>query len=82
MGAELPSRPDAARFRPMSLDALNFLLADVRGALGPFLNVFLVTPDIAKKDLICQFHKLWGEILWGEIANRDLGRRPRHLAGY
>ncbi|MDQ2803302.1 MAG: MFS transporter, partial [Pseudomonadota bacterium] len=31
------------RFRPASLDALNFLLADVRGALGPFLNVFLVT---------------------------------------
>lgn len=30
-------------FRPVSLDALNFLLADVRGALGPFLNVFLVT---------------------------------------
>ena len=25
------------------LDVLNFLLADVRGALGPFLNVFLVT---------------------------------------
>jgi MFS family permease len=31
------------RFRPASLDALNFLLADVRGALGPYLNVFLVT---------------------------------------
>jgi MFS family permease len=31
------------RFRPFSLDAVNFLLADVRGALGPFLNVFLVT---------------------------------------
>src|SRR5258706_10447164 len=30
-------------FRPMSLDAINFLLADVRGALGPYLNVFLVT---------------------------------------
>lgn len=30
-------------FRPVSLDAVNFLLADVRGALGPFLNVFLVT---------------------------------------
>ena len=30
-------------FRPSSLDALNFLLADVRGALGPYLNVFLVT---------------------------------------
>lgn len=31
------------RFRPASLDALNFFLADVRGALGPYLNVFLVT---------------------------------------
>ena len=31
------------RFSPFSLDAVNFLLADVRGALGPFLNVFLVT---------------------------------------
>ncbi len=30
-------------FHPISLDALNFLLADVRGALGPFLNVFLIT---------------------------------------
>jgi predicted MFS family arabinose efflux permease len=26
-----------------SLDAVNFLLADVRGALGPYLNIFLVT---------------------------------------
>jgi MFS family permease len=32
-----------APFRAASLDALNFLLADVRGALGPYLNVFLVT---------------------------------------
>jgi predicted MFS family arabinose efflux permease len=32
-----------ARFHPVSLDAVNFLLADVRGALGPYLNVFLVT---------------------------------------
>ena len=31
------------RFNPFSLDAINFLLADVRGALGPYLNVFLVT---------------------------------------
>jgi hypothetical protein len=29
-------------FNPLSLDAINFLLADVRGALGPYLNVFLV----------------------------------------
>jgi len=37
---------DASPARGMhaiSLDALNFLLADVRGALGPYLNVFLVT---------------------------------------
>jgi MFS family permease len=33
----------ATRFNPVSLDAVNFLLADVRGALGPYLNVFLVT---------------------------------------
>jgi MFS family permease len=33
----------AKRFNPFSLDAVNFLLADVRGALGPYLNVFLVT---------------------------------------
>lgn len=37
-----PARSRAA-FRPGSLDALNFLLADVRGAFGPYLNVFLVT---------------------------------------
>ncbi|MFO1148848.1 MAG: MFS transporter [Alsobacter sp.] len=36
-------RAIAAGFRPASLDALNLLLADVRGALGPYLNVFLVT---------------------------------------
>jgi MFS family permease len=32
-----------AGFQPLSLDAINFLLADVRGALGPYLNVFLIT---------------------------------------
>lgn len=30
-------------FRPRSLDAINFLLAQARGVLGPYLNVFLVT---------------------------------------
>jgi MFS family permease len=30
-------------FNPLSLDAVNFFAADVRGALGPYLNVFLVT---------------------------------------
>jgi MFS family permease len=36
-------RDDRRGFDPRSLDALNFLLADVRGAIGPYLNVFLVT---------------------------------------
>ena len=42
---EDPVLPRARRagFRPWSLDALNFLLADSRGALGPYLNVFLIT---------------------------------------
>jgi predicted MFS family arabinose efflux permease len=43
MGAECTSRVRTPRFRSISLDALNFLLADVRGALGPFLNVFLIS---------------------------------------
>jgi len=43
MADEFASRARTAHFRPISLDALNFLLADVRGAVGPFLNVFLVT---------------------------------------
>jgi MFS family permease len=34
---------ESRRFNPHSLDAVNFLLSDVRGALGPYLNVFLVT---------------------------------------
>ncbi len=34
---------DAAGRCARPLDALNFLLADVRGALGPFLNVYLVS---------------------------------------
>jgi MFS family permease len=37
------STKSSRRFHPFSLDASNFLLADVRGALGPYLNVFLVT---------------------------------------
>ena len=39
----LTEQAQRAGFRPHSLDAVNFLLADVRGALGPYLNVFLIT---------------------------------------
>ena len=34
---------ESRRFSPFSLDAVNFLSSDVRGAMGPYLNVFLVT---------------------------------------
>ena len=40
-GTSEPGRAGSERFHPALLDALNFLLADVRGALGPYLNVFL-----------------------------------------
>jgi len=43
MMAEIAKPCSTSAFRPASLDAVNFLLADVRGALGPYLNVFLVT---------------------------------------
>lgn len=51
-----------AGFRPASsdgrsasgLDAVNFLLADVHGELGPYFNVFLVT----------QQHWSWTEVGW------------------
>jgi MFS family permease len=43
MSSDASATPAKQVFRPASLDALNFLLADVRGALGPYLNVFLVT---------------------------------------
>jgi MFS family permease len=39
----LESKIKRRRFNPFSLDAVNFLAADVRGAVGPYLNVFLVT---------------------------------------
>jgi len=39
----MTTKPDTHRRIPATLDAINFLLADVRGALGPYLNVFLVT---------------------------------------
>jgi MFS family permease len=39
----MPSAAANRTYRPRSLDAINFLLADVRGALGPYLNVYLVT---------------------------------------
>jgi MFS family permease len=39
----MKSKTKRKGFSPLSLDAVNFLVADVRGAVGPYLNVFLVT---------------------------------------
>ena len=41
--AEHLAQRGLVHFNPLSLDAINFLLAGVRGALGPYLNVFLVS---------------------------------------
>ncbi len=43
MAVAVKSKTKRKGFSPFSLDAVNFLSADVRGAVGPFLNVFLVT---------------------------------------
>ncbi len=43
MDQQTAASPDKSVFHPASLDAVNFLAADVRGAVGPYLNVFLVT---------------------------------------
>lgn len=63
--AESSASGEASRagFRPASLDAVNFLLADVRGALGPYLNVFLVT----------QQHWSQTEVGWVTTASGLLG---------
>src|SRR4051794_25372764 len=41
-GGQLRTRLTARNLHAPSLDWLNFLLADVRGALGPYVTVFLV----------------------------------------
>ena len=43
MNAESRAAVRSCKRSEILLDALNFFLADVRGALGPYLNVFLVT---------------------------------------
>ena len=60
-----------AGFRPWSLDAVNFLLADVRGALGPYLNVFLIT----------QQHWSQTEVGWVTTISGLLGLAAQTPAG-
>ena len=60
-----------AGFRPRSLDAINFLLADVRGALGPYLNVFLIT----------QQHWSQTEVGWVTTISGLLGLAAQTPAG-
>ncbi len=60
-----------AGFRPRSLDAVNFLLADVQGALGPYLNVFLIT----------QQHWSQTEVGWVTTISGLLGLAAQTPAG-
>ena len=64
-------RARRAGFRPWSLDAVNFLLADVRGALGPYLNVFLIT----------QQHWLQTDVGWVTTLSGLLGLVAQTPAG-
>jgi MFS family permease len=64
-------RAERAGFRPRSLDAVNFLLADVRGALGPYLNVFLIT----------QQHWSQTEVGWVTTVSGLLGLAAQTPAG-
>ena len=66
-----PHRPAHRTFRPGSLDALNFLLADVRGALGPYLNVFLVTQQHWSQSSVGLVTTVTG--LLGLIAQTPIG---------
>lgn len=68
-GASVRAR--RAGFSPSSLDAVNFLLADVRGALGPYLNVFLVT----------QRHWSQTEVGWVTTVSGLLGLLAQTPAG-
>ena len=70
-------------FRPVSLDAANFLLADVRGALGPYLNVYLVTErhwDLASVGLVTMVGSLLGLVVQTPLgAAIDSTRRKRGM---
>ncbi len=72
-----------AGFRPASLDAMSFLLADVRGELGPYLNVFLVTQQHWSQTEVGWVATLGG--LFGLAAQTPIGvalaRERRDLSG-
>jgi hypothetical protein len=79
-------------FSPFSLDAINFLLADVRGALGPYLNVFLVTQQhwsLSEVGLVTTIGGLpsattceaGGKVTKAGLVNCIIDSRPLHGAG-
>jgi MFS family permease len=80
----MPSTTGPQRgFHSASLDALNFLLADVRGALGPYLNVFLITQQHwsqAEVGLVTTVSGLLGLVVQAPIgAAIDATRAKRGL---
>ena len=71
--------PKVRDFRSRSLDAINFLLADVRGALGPYLNVFLVTQqhwNQSEVGLVTTISGLLGLSVQTPIGPRLMRRTP------
>ena len=71
-----PDKTAAAGSSPISLDAINFLSADVRGAIGPYLNVFLVTRAALEpvRSRIGDHHR-WPARVRGADADRRRDRR-------
>ena len=78
IGAWTSVRSRATRFHPASLDALNFLLADVRGALGPYLNVFLVTIERAGGRTDCRSLRIFRSFHRGRGRGRNGAVRVDH----
>ena len=52
------SKAKTKRFIPFSLDAINFLLAGVRGALGPCGSVLPIPTKFMLLELLCVSHWL------------------------
>ncbi len=64
-------------FNPFSLDAVNRLLADVRRALGPYLNVFHVTQQHWSQSEVGLVTTIGGLL---EFAARDAFGTPAPLS--
>src|SRR5262245_29881582 len=70
-----------------ALDLVNFFLADVRGAFGPYLGVFLVTQQQWNQATVGAMATLGGlaglavQAPWGALIDGTRGKRALIVAG-